>query len=130
MKERLIEAARTVRMNGYAPYSVYLVGAAVLGSDGNVYSGCNVENVSFGLCLCAERSAIAQMVAAGCTRIEGLAVVTKDGGTPCGMCRQVMVEFADSPDVPVWCTDGAGKTSEYSVGDLLPSAFQTEIERG
>ena len=91
--ESLIEAAQTVRTNAYAPYSVYPVGAAVLGSDGAIYTGCNVENISFGLTMCAERVAIGAMIAAGCRKVTEVAIATRDGGSPCGMCRQTLAEF-------------------------------------
>lgn len=125
--DELLEAARAVRTNAYAPYSVYQVGAAIRGADGVIYTGCNVENVSFGLSLCAERSAVAAMVAAGCRSVQAVAVVTKDGGTPCGMCRQVLAEFAESGETPVRCADEAGRTASYTVGELLPSQFRTDL---
>lgn len=128
-KERLIQAAREAMANSYAPYSVYHVGAAVLGSDGNVYSGCNVENASYGLTVCAERTAVVKMVSAGCRRIEGVAVATKDGGTPCGMCLQTILEFAEEPaSVLVWCTDEKGGTREYSLKGLLPQGFRLGLK--
>ncbi len=124
----LIEAAQTVRANAYAPYSVYSVGAAVLGADGQVYIGCNVENVSFGLCMCAERVAIGQMVSSGCRRIVEVAVSTRDGGTPCGMCRQTLAEFTDEPErVRVWLVNDAGIRESYSLAELIPNTFRTDI---
>lgn len=129
VRKNLVEEALRVRSNAYAPYSVYHVGAAVLGQDGSVYTGCNVENVSYGLCLCAERSAIAAMIAGGCPRFTAIAVATKDGGTPCGMCRQVMAELAAEPDVPVWCTDLNGEVLGYTVGSLLPAQFETDLKQ-
>ena len=118
-----------MRANSYAPYSVYQVGAAILGADGEIYAGCNVENVSFGLCLCAERGAVAKMVAAGCRKFQAVAVVTRDGGTPCGMCRQVLAEFAESDQAPVYCADESGKTSVHTIGKLLPDRFITDLDK-
>ncbi len=128
-KAELIKSARAIRSNAYAPYSVYQVGASALGSNGRIYSGCNVENVSFGLCICAERSAISAMVSDGCTELVAMAVSTADGGTPCGMCRQVMLEFAMSSSVPVWCTDEAGLIVENTVGELIPFGFQSPLKK-
>lgn len=121
----LLAEARAVRANAYAPYSVYAVGAAVLGADGRIYAGCNVENVSYGLTVCAERNALAAMVAAGCTKFLAIAVATKDGGTPCGACRQVLSEFAsDAGRVRVICA-GDGGIAEYSLAELIPCGFDS-----
>jgi len=121
----LIQAAREARANSYAPYSVYEVGAAVLGEDGTVYTGCNVENASFGLTVCAERTAIVKMVSAGCRRLTAVAVSTKDGGTPCGMCLQTILEFSDDPDgVPIWCADDGGQVRGFTLKTLLPQGFR------
>lgn len=126
--ESLIAAAQAAQTNAYAPYSVYPVGAAVLGSDGNIYSGCNVENVSFGLTMCAERVAIGQMVTAGCRRIKELAIVTRDGGTPCGMCRQTLAEFTDEPErVTIWLVSEKGERRSYSLAELIPDTFRTDL---
>jgi cytidine deaminase len=126
--DELVTAAVRAQMNAYAPYSVYHVGAAVLGSDGVIYAGCNVENISFGLTICAERNAVGQMVAAGCKRIEAVAVVTRDGGTPCGMCRQTLAEFTDAPDrVDVWIVNEHGSRRSTTLAKLLPDRFSTEL---
>jgi cytidine deaminase len=128
LTESLIEAAQKVRANAYAPYSVYSVGAAVLGADGNVYTGCNVENVSFGLCMCAERVAIGQMVSSGCRKIAEVAVATRDGGTPCGMCRQTLTEFTDEPErVMIWLVNDAGERDSFSLAELIPNSFRSDI---
>lgn len=121
-KQDLIDDAAKVRANAYARYSVYPVGAAIRGANGKVYVGCNVENISYGLSLCAERSAIAAMIADGCQEIEAIAVATKNGGTPCGMCRQALAEFAPR-EALIICTDGEAAT-EHRMGDLLPAAFE------
>ncbi|HXH61148.1 MAG TPA: cytidine deaminase [Fimbriimonadaceae bacterium] len=130
-KDRLIALANEARTNAYAPYSVYRVGAAVLCEDGRVFSGCNVENVVYGLSVCAERTAIGNMVSAGGLRLSAVAVVTADGGRPCGACRQVLAEFATGPDVPVYCAAEDGEVFESSVGALLPEPFASgDVRRG
>lgn len=120
----LIEAAGAARRRAYAPYSRFLVGAALLGKDGKVYVGCNVENASFGLTICAERVAVANAVAQGCREFAALAVVTEgeDGpSTPCGACRQVLAEFA--PQMTVICADERGLRRLFALDDLLPDRF-------
>lgn len=130
-REELLAAARTARSHAYAPYSGYLVGAAVLDDRGRIHGGANVENVSYGLCLCAERSAVARAIAEGAKEIRAVAVATKDGGTPCGMCRQTLVEFAPvSTRVPIYCEDENGEVREYDLRELFPSAFESSaVER-
>ncbi|MBN2003534.1 MAG: cytidine deaminase [Anaerolineae bacterium] len=118
----LIDAAREAYQHAYAPYSKYHVGAAVLCDDGRIFSGCNVENAVYPLCICAERVAIATAVAAGARHIVALAVVTSNGGTPCGSCRQVMREFGD-PDMPVFIADAADNTHTHILSELLPDSF-------
>src|SRR6478736_1354176 len=95
LAEALIESARAVRDNAHAPYSGFHVGAAVMSESGHIYVGCNVENASYGATLCAERSAIAQMVAAGEKRLTNVAVFVDadEPAMPCGVCRQVIAEF-------------------------------------
>ena len=102
-KVRLIEAAWKVRENSYSPYSKFKVGAAVLGEDGKLYVGTNVENVSYGGTVCAERCALFNMVSAGCKRFTALCVALEleGDGAPCLLCRQVMSEFCSSLDAEV-----------------------------
>ena len=120
----LIAAARKARANAYAPYSVYSVGAAVQSSAGAVYAGCNVENGVYGLTICAERSALCQMVAAGEQTVVVVCIVTEDGATPCGACRQFIAEFADRElGVKVVCCDESGNSKTYTLAELLPNAF-------
>ena len=127
-RAELFAAAERAQTNAYAPYSVYPVGAALLTADGNIYSGCNVENMSFGLTICAERVAIAAMICAGQRSIRAVAIVTKDGGTPCGMCRQMLMEFAESPaNVEVCTRSASGDVHTYRLSDLLPAAFSTTL---
>ncbi len=127
--ESLSLAARSVRGHAYAPYSEYRVGAAILAADGHVYTGVNVENVSFGLTVCAERTALGSMITAGCQEIVAIAISTADGGSPCGMCRQSLAEFApDLESVPVLCVGDDGQRLEMSLAELLPAAFQAELK--
>ncbi len=129
MKE-LIIAAQQARSNAYAPYSVYHVGAAILGANGKIYVGCNVENISYGLTNCAERVAVGTMVADGCLELKSVAVATREGGSPCGACRQVLVEFAhDAESVQVFCVDDNGTTKSYVLSELLPHGFNTELKK-
>lgn len=121
---RLESAARHARANAYAPYSVYSVGAAALGLDGQVYAGCNVENASSGLTVCAERNAIAAMVAGGCKSLAAIAISTRDGGTPCGACRQVMSEFAPEPgNLQILCLGDDGTRKLMTLGEIFPLPF-------
>ncbi len=124
LRERLLAAAREARHHAYAPYSGYAVGAAVRCEDGRIFAGANVENASYGLTICAERAAVFRAVNEGARRIEAIAVVTRDGGTPCGACRQVLSEFADG-DAVIWCaSDEDVAVEEYRLADLLPFAFR------
>ncbi len=123
--DRLVEAASEVRKKAHAPYSSFAVGAAVLDAEGRIHVGCNVENASYGLSVCAERHAVAAAVSASGQEIEGLAVVTDTSPptSPCGACRQVLVEFGD---FPVILANLQGERIVTSVGDLLPDAFTPE----
>lgn len=127
----LVDAAIQARATAYAPYSGYAVGAAVRSKSGRIYCGCNVENVSYGLCLCAERNAVAAMVAAGETEIAEIAIVTADGGTPCGMCRQVLQEFSSHPEsTQIVCATPEGVRESFTLDALLPSSFASrEVRR-
>ncbi len=122
----LINAAAAVRVRAYAPYSQFLVGAAVRAGDGALFAGCNVENASYGLTICAERNAIFQMVAAGRRKASEIALTTRGGHAPCGACRQVLSEFSD--DLTVWLVDvdAAGKpvsARRTTLDALLPERF-------
>ncbi len=118
---QLLKAAQKVRKNAYAPYSKYLVGAAVLTKTGEIISGCNVENASYGLTVCAERNALFAAVAKGFRDFEALAVVTEDGGSPCGACRQVIWELCG--DIPIIISDANGQYEIVNSSGLLPDAF-------
>ncbi len=121
-RNALVSAARQAREHAYAPYSNYAVGSAILLEDGQIVTGVNVENASYGLSICAERTAVFKAVAAGARRILGVAVCTLNGGTPCGACRQVMAEFT-TEDVPVLICDEQGNVRETSLYSLLPEHF-------
>ena len=118
----LIRAAREVRENAYAPYSGFSVGAALLCEDGSVFSGCNVENLSFGLTQCAERVALGSAVAAGNRKIRCLAIIadSEEVLSPCGACRQVLAEF--DPTLTILAANLHGKVEEFSLSVLLPRA--------
>lgn len=122
--EALFQAASAVRERAHVPYSHFPVGAAVLYADGSIISGCNVENATFGLTVCAERLALATGVAQGKQEPRAVAIVadTQPPCPPCGMCRQVMAEFA-TPELPVRSRTPRGEEASYSLGELLPLAF-------
>jgi cytidine deaminase len=119
--EALIQHATEARENAYAPYSEFPVGAAVLTASGRIFNGCNVENASSGLTVCAERTAIQKAVSEGEREITALAVVTQDGAAPCGACRQVLLEFGK--DVVIILADASGAFQETSLRELLPRPF-------
>jgi cytidine deaminase len=119
----LLTHAAQARENAYAPYSNYRVGAAVLGKSGKVYAGCNVENASYGLTICAERAAIFTAISEGEREFEVLAVVTSNGVTPCGACRQVYSEFA-KPEAQVIISDTHGHVHKvFTISELLSDGF-------
>lgn len=127
----LTRAAIETRARAYAPYSRYHVGAAVLTEDGRVFAGCNVENASFGLTICAERTAVGSMIAAGSRRLVAVVVVTAgpEAGAPCGACRQTLFEFAGDAPVRMVAVDAAGTVVDErssSVHALLPGAFRPD----
>ena len=117
----LIEVANRARKFAHAPYSRYRVGSAVLAGSGNVYSGVNVENASYGLGICSERTAYVKAISEGEREFIAIAVVTDNGGSPCGACRQFMSEFG--LETIVIQADAKGNYSLATVGDLLPAAF-------
>jgi cytidine deaminase len=122
--KKLIEAAKQAREMAYVPYSNFQVGAALLTKDGNIIQGCNVENASFGLTNCAERTALFKAISEGYREFTGIAVIADTDGpvSPCGACRQVMVELCP-PDMKVFLSNLKGDIQETTVADLLPGAF-------
>ncbi|MGA0868466.1 MAG: cytidine deaminase [Planctomycetota bacterium] len=124
-RQALIERARAVAERAYAPASQFPVGAAVLADDGRIFVGCNVENASYGLSICAERNAVFHAVAEGARRFVAVAVSTRCAtpGSPCGACRQVLAEFADD-DCAVLLTGRDASVTDTSLGALLPRPFR------
>jgi len=118
---QLVKAAIGARERAYAPYSGYQVGAALLSEDGAIVIGCNVENASYGATICAERVALTRAVAEGRQGFVAMAVATADGGSPCGICRQVMAELG--PEMIVFISDVTGQTRTTTVHSLLPDSF-------
>lgn len=124
-KQELIDAANVARQRAYVPYSKYRVGAALRTKSGKIFTGVNVENAAYPQTMCAERIAIFKAVSEGEQEFEAICVVTDNGGSPCGGCRQVMVEFG--LDTTVLIANGEGKLlQELTVKDLLPAAFTPE----
>jgi cytidine deaminase len=123
---KLVAQASAARDKAYAPYSQFRVGAALLTESGDIFTGCNVENASYGLTNCAERTAVYKAVSEGHTKFQAIAVVTdlKQYASPCGACRQVLVEFG--PDIQVIMGDGEGKFFVKTSSQLLPFSFTSE----
>lgn len=113
-------AARRIKQKAYAVYSNFRVGAALMADDGSIFEGCNVENSSYGLTVCAERNAVLQAVARGKKRFRSIAIASDDAGfiSPCGACCQVLAEFA--PHLEIILTNAAGKKKVTSLGELFP----------
>ena len=129
----LVEKAIEMTTRSYAPYSKFHVGAALLGKDGKVYTGCNIENAAYGPSNCAERTAVFKAVSEGCREFEAIAIVggledeagkpaIKDFCPPCGVCRQVLAEFCNK-DFKILLTNGQGEVKEFTLGQLLPESF-------
>ena len=118
--DRLVQAARAAQLKAYCPYSRFPVGAAVMAEDGTIFAGCNVENASYGLAMCAERNAVNTMVAAGYRRIK-LAAVAARAAKPCGACRQVLLEFS-TPKTKLILA-GPRSRRAVKVFNLLPEPF-------
>ena len=118
----LVHTAIEASRNAYAPYSHYRVGAALRAKDGTIYSGCNIENASFSAAVCAERTALVKAVSEGRQAFDAIVVTTKNGGFPCGTCRQVLYEFA--PDLRVIIANNEGQIlHDMRLSDLLPHGF-------
>ena len=121
LREKAIDASK----NAYSPYSKALVGSAIVMSDGSIYTGCNIENASYGGTICAERVAILKAVSEKKMQIEKVYVYTKEGWPPCGLCRQVMSEFA-TPTMEVIIGDESGKETTIKFSELMPLSFTPE----
>ncbi len=129
MRRLLVETANGVRHWAYSPYSHYSVGAALLTTSGKIYDGVNVENASFPHTVCAERVAVFKAVSEGEHSFEAIAVVTRNGGSPCGSCRQVLAEFGQ--ETPVIIADESGKIhQQLTLKELLPGAFTPQELQG
>ena len=132
-EQRLLQAAREAASRAYAPYSRFPVGAALEAEDGRIFTGGNVENASYGLAVCAERSAVFQAVSAGCRRFTRIAIVAGTGkapAPPCGACRQVLAEFADPSFECLLATlDRPDFIRRFTLADLLPHPFSLDIPR-
>lgn len=124
MARRLVRTAAAARRAAYAPYSRYRVGAALWGADGTCHAGCNIENASYGLTLCAERTALAAAVAARCRRFLAVAIVADGRPAPCGACLQVLAEFC-APDTPILLAapTAVGRYEQLTLRALLPRQF-------
>ncbi len=122
--EQLMQVAREARENAYAPYSRFLVGSAVLDADGTITPGCNVENAAYSPTICAERVALTGAFAQGHRNPVAIAVMTEPGVTPCGVCRQVMLELGK--DMAVYIGDGEGNITATTVLELLPGSFNKD----
>jgi len=124
-RDALIVKAIAARKQAYVPYSKYPVGAALLTGSGKIFLGANVENAAYPVTICAERVAIFKAVTEGEKDIQAIAVVTKNGGTPCGSCRQVMAEF--NPKMKIYIADELGTImQETTLKDILPGYFGPE----
>lgn len=119
-------AALAAQGRAYVPYSDYRVGAALLTAGGEIVSGCNVENATYGATCCAERTAVFSAVAAGHTGFRAIAVATNgpEAGTPCGICRQVLAEFSADGALEILCFTAEGAEARYTLAELLPHAFR------
>jgi len=121
--EELIRRAEEMKARAYIPYSNFPVGAALLCADGTVFTGCNVENGAYSMCICAERTALVKAVSEGRLQFQKIAISTDtaEPAVPCGACRQMLIEF--SPDMEVLCADKDGNYATYRLRDMLAPAF-------
>lgn len=126
MADRLVLAARGMQEHAYCPYSNYRVGAALEAQDGTVFLGCNVENASYGLTICAERAAVCAAVGAGARRFTRIVIATdsEPPAPPCGACRQVLAEFGSELEVE---SVGPSQSKRWRIGELLPDAFGKDL---
>jgi cytidine deaminase len=125
-KKQLIASAIAARTESYSPYSKFAVGAALLCNDGTVFTGCNVENASYGLAICAERTAICKAVSEGHQKFVAIAIAATPLASPCGACRQFIVEFGKNIHVISINADDPDKIREWTSGELIPDSFEFE----
>ena len=132
MEKKLIRMALEARLNAYAPYSNYMVGASLLSESGEIYTGCNIENASYGACNCAERTAVFKAVSQGEKHIRAICIVGGRGGEepssyayPCGICRQVIDEFSTS-ETKIIVANNEDDYKVYSMEEMLPFAFSKD----
>ncbi len=123
LRQQLIQAAASVAGHAHAPYSRFRVGAALLTASGEIFAGCNVENASYGLTICAERGAVCAAVAAGHKKFVAIAIVTSGGHSPCGACRQVLAEFGPTMEVLMVDADDPSRVRTTTLDKLLPDGF-------
>jgi len=123
-EKQLIESAIQARGNAYAPYSEFAVGAALLTISGEIFTGCNVENASYGLAICAERGAICSAVSAGQREYQAIAIAAAPLASPCGACRQFIVEFGKDIDVIAVDPDNPARIKRWKSGELIPDSFE------
>lgn len=129
-KEDLIKKAHSMKSYAYSPYSHFAVGAALQCQDGNIYTGCNIENASYGLTRCAEQVAVLKAISEGKKEFVALAVCSDDKAFPypCGACLQILAEFA--PDLTIYLSNGWGEEKEFLLSELLPYAFTLKEKEG
>lgn len=120
-RERLCRAALDARLRAHAPYSGFRVGAALLAADGEIITGCNVENATYGLTVCAERVAVWKAVSEGKKKFKAIAVAAETAPMPCGACRQILWEFCG--DIPVYVVDTQNRIETHRVSELMPHPF-------
>jgi cytidine deaminase len=127
IKDTLITKAKEAMQKAYVPYSNFKVGAALLTESGEITTGCNVENASFGLTICAERNAISTAVGNGDRKIKMIALISETDKpvTPCGACRQVLLEFSDT-ETEIICCDKDGNSVSYTMDEILPHSFSLD----
>jgi cytidine deaminase len=127
--QQLVTQAIEAAGRAYAPYSRFHVGAVLVGKDGRIFAGCNVENISFGLTICAERNAVFAAVAAGCREFEKIVITadTEVPASPCGACRQVLAEFA--PDLEIVLANFRGQSETFRLSELLPRPCEGILDR-
>ena len=124
IRGQLIDAALRARELAYAPHSDFQVGAALLTASNEIVTGCNIENASYGLTICAERTAIGNAVSSGQLKFTALAVASRGGVTPCGACRQVLAEFCEDLPITLVDADQPNAVREARLGELLPDTFR------